>query len=64
MAEGERGGVLKMGAANLDDVLERLALLLHLIAELRERREKLGIDLGDSGNVHRGREAAEASISE
>lgn len=53
-----------MGAANLDDVLERLALLLHLIAELRERREKLGIDLGDSGNVHRGREAAEASISE
>lgn len=56
LAEGERSGVLQMGSADLDDVVELVYLLLQGILQAGQGREKSVLDLQNSGNVHNGRE--------
>ena len=57
LAEGDRGRVLGVGAADLDDVLPRLRLVVQRVAELLQGRDQAVDDLLASGDVHRRREA-------
>lgn len=58
LSEGQGSGILKMGAANLDDLLglELLNLGLERIAKALERREEGVLKLEHSSNVHDGGE--------
>lgn len=52
LAESERSGVLQMGTADLDDVLEVLHLLLESITQALKSRKQGVLDFQDGGNVH------------
>ena len=53
LAEGQRRGVLRVGAADLDDVLPGLRLVVERVAELLQRRQQPVDDLLAAGDVHR-----------
>ena len=55
LAERHRRGVLQVRAADLDDVGERLGLLVERVAQLLHARDQVVLDLLDGGDVHRGR---------
>ena len=57
LAERQRGRVLGMGAADLDDVRELLALALERALQMRQRRQQAVGDLDRRSDMHRGREA-------
>lgn len=56
LAEGERSGVLQMGSADLDDIVELVYLLLQGVLQAGQGRKKRILDLQNGGNVHNGRE--------
>lgn len=56
LAEGQGSGILQVGTANLDDLVESLLLLVHGVLEAAQGREELLLDLENGGNVHGGRE--------
>ena len=53
LPERERGRVLKMSAADLDDVLERFGLRREGITQRRKRRHEPVVDGLNGGHVHR-----------
>ena len=62
LAESERRRVLKVGAADLDNVLELQLLGVHGRVELDEGGEEGVGDFDDGRDVHRGGEAAQGAI--
>ena len=56
LAEGQGSGILQVGTANLDDLVESLLLLVHGVLEALQGREELLLDLENGSNVHGGRE--------
>ena len=56
LSERDRGGVLGMGAANLDDIGPGLGLVIQCIVELLQRRQQAVGDFLGRSDVHRGRE--------
>lgn len=56
LAEGERDGVLGVGTADLDDVLELFGLVVQGGAEFLEGWEQTGVDFTTDGDVHGGGE--------
>lgn len=56
LAKSKRSGVLQVGTANLDDVLELVDLHLEGIAEALERRQKGLLELDNGSDVHDGGE--------
>jgi len=52
LAQSERGGILQVGTANLDQVLELLDLLLQSITQLLQRGQQSVLKLHHGGNVH------------
>jgi hypothetical protein len=56
LAEGQGSGILQVGAADLDDLVESLLLLVHGILEALQGREELLLELENGGNVHGGGE--------
>ena len=58
LCQGERGGILKMGSADLDDLLgfEIVNLLLESITQVAQRGDKLVRELENGGNMHDGGE--------
>ena len=57
LSEGQRSGVLQVGAADLDDAGECLGLFRQRRMQMRERRDQASRDLERRGDVHRGGEA-------
>ena len=60
----EGHGVLEVGATDLDDAHPLLSLGLQFCGERLDRRDQALVDLGDRGDVHRGREAVVARLAE
>lgn len=56
LAKCQRRSVLQMGAADLDNLLESIDLLLKRIAQAGESREQGVLEFQDGGNVHDGGE--------
>jgi len=56
LAQSERSSILQVGAANLDQVLELLDLLLQSVAQGLEGGQEGVLELDNGGNVHDGRE--------
>lgn len=56
LAEGKRGGILQVGTANLDQVLELVNLDLQGVAQVLEGGEEGVLELQNGGNVHDGGE--------
>ena len=56
LAERQRGRILRVRAADLDDLLPVDRLLLQRCVQVLEGREQVGRDLLGAGDVHRGRE--------
>ncbi len=54
LAQGERRGVLGMGAADLDDVLPGLGLVVQRVVQMLQRRDQPVLDLLRAGDVHGG----------
>ncbi len=52
LAKGKRGGILEMGTADLDDVLEVVHLLLESITETLQGRKESVLKLHDGGDMH------------
>ncbi|KAI3478944.1 hypothetical protein L1887_59065 [Cichorium endivia] len=63
LAEGERRGVLEVGASDLDDVVELGALLVEGGAEVLEGGDEVVGDLGDRGDVHGGGEGVVGGLA-
>jgi hypothetical protein len=57
LPERQRRGILQVGAADLDDVGEFLALALERRVQMRQRRQQVSGDLGCCCDMHRGWEA-------
>ena len=57
LAEGERGGVLQVGAADFDDGLERFGFSGEGVAQFLYGRDEEVVDLLRGGDVNGGREA-------
>lgn len=53
LAQSQGSGVLQMGTADLDDLLELVDLLLESVAQALQRRQQSTLELQDGGNVHR-----------
>ena len=56
LAQSEGSGILQVGTANLDQVLELLDLLLQSVAQGLEGGQEGVLELDNGGNVHDGRE--------
>jgi hypothetical protein len=56
LAKSQGSGVLQVGAADLDDLLEGLALGLECVLEGDQGRQERLLKVQNSGNVHDGRE--------
>lgn len=56
LSESEGGGILQVGTANLDDVVEVLNLLLQGVTQALEGGEQGVLELHNGGNVHNGGE--------
>ena len=56
LAKGQGSGILQVGAANLDDAVEALGLLVQGILQALECGQELLLELEDSSNVHGGGE--------
>ncbi|MNQ75721.1 hypothetical protein D3C85_905260 [compost metagenome] len=63
LTQGEGGGVLQMGAANLDDVVEGGGLAGQGLFEGDESRQQLAGDGGDGRQVHGAREDIVAGLA-
>jgi hypothetical protein len=57
LTDGQRRRILKMGAADLDDVGEFLGLGVQSGMQVLQRRDQFMVDLLDRRDVHSGREA-------
>ncbi len=57
LPERQRGGILRVGTADLDDAGEFLALALKRRVQMRQRRQQALGDLGCGCDMHRGRKA-------
>lgn len=64
LAERERGGILKVSTANLDDVVELLGLLVEGIPQLSECRDQRLTNLSHSSDVHGRGETANSRENE
>jgi hypothetical protein len=53
----KRGRVLRVGAANLDDILEFFALLPQRLNQLLKVRNQAFVDFKNGRHMHHGREA-------
>jgi hypothetical protein len=56
LAKRQGCSILQVRPANLDDLLEQIALLLQGVAEALERREERLLEVHDGSDVHDGRE--------
>ena len=64
LAEGQRCRVLQMGAADLENVLERLCLVLQRLIELRQRWVEPVGELERRRDMHGGREGIVGGLAE